>query len=150
LGSSRVALALVLAIAIAPCFGGMGRLSAAEPAECPSGDEWLACRARIGDRNAMYALGRNAYDTARTTGDFTEALQWARTLKALGEKNGERLLKMVHLQLGWGAHRDYVQAYAWLTEDLAAGNDYVGALRRQLEEKMTPEQLAQARSKAAR
>lgn len=98
----------------------------------------------------MYVLGRNAYETARTTGDFTEALQWARTLKALGEKNGARLLKMVHLQLAWGAHRDYVQAYTWLTEDLAAGDDYVASLRRQLEEKMTPEQLAQARSKASR
>jgi hypothetical protein len=144
----HLGVALALALLIAPCSGRMIRLSAVEEAECPTGDEWLACRARTGDRNAMYALGRNAYEAARTSGDFSEALDWARKLNALGEKNGERLLKMVHLQLGWGGHRDYVQAYVWLTEAIAAGHDYVRPLRRQLEEKMTPEQLAQARSKA--
>ena len=115
--------------------------------DCPPGDGYALCRARAGDPLGMYAAGREAYDKARASGDFTEALDWARKLKTMGEKNGERLLKMVHLQLGWGAHRDLVQAWSWLTEDLATGDTYITPLRRQLEEKMSPEQLAQAKSK---
>jgi len=117
--------------------------------DCPPGDNYALCKARAGDPNGMYVVGREAYEKARTTGDFNEALLWARKLKTMGEKNGERLLKMVHLQLGWGKHHDLVQAWTWLTEDLAAGDSYVTPLRRQLEEKMTAEQLTQAKSKAS-
>jgi hypothetical protein len=143
----RIGLAVLLALVIAPSSGGMVGSSAAEPAECPTGDEWLACRARMGDPGAMYAVGRNAYEAARSSGDFSEALDWARKLNAMGEKNGERLLKMVYLQLGWGAHRDYVQAYVWLSEGIVGGEDYLVKWRKTLAEKMTPEQIAAAKKR---
>jgi hypothetical protein len=97
---------------------------------------------------AMYAVGRKAYDDGRQSGDFTEALSWSRKLAAAKEKNGERLLKMVYLQLGWGAHRDYVQAYVWLSEAIAGGDDYLVQWRKMLVDKMTPEQVAQAKKQA--
>jgi TPR repeat protein len=97
----------------------------------------------------MYVMGRRAYEAARTSGDFTEALTWSRRLVATGEENGRRLLKMVYLQLGWGAHRDYVQAYVWLSEAIAAGDDYLLPWRKMLVEKMTPEQLDRARKRAS-
>ena len=96
----------------------------------------------------MYAVGRQAYDDARVAGDFAAALDWARRLVALKDKNGERLLKMVHLQLGWGKHRDPVQAYVWLSEAITAGDDYVRSLRNGLAGKMTPEQVADARKRS--
>ena len=120
----------------------------AAESECPAGDEWVACAANKGDPMAMYAVGRKAYDAARQSGDFTEALSWSRKLAAAQEKNGERLLKMVYLQLGWGAHRDYVQAYVWLSEAIAGGDDYLVQWRKMLVDKMTPEQVAQAKKQA--
>ena len=144
----HLGLALVLAIMIAPSSGRMVRSAAAQQAECPAGDEWLACRARGGDPGAMYAVGRNAYEAARASGDFSEALDWARKLNAMGDKNGERLLKMVYIQLGWGAHRDYVQAYVWLSEGIAGGESYLVKWRKALAEKMTPEQIATAKQRA--
>ncbi|MFO1350556.1 MAG: hypothetical protein U1F68_07735 [Gammaproteobacteria bacterium] len=124
-----------------------GQAAAAQANECPPGDTYVDCKAKAGDRMAIYVQGRNAYEAARSSGDFTQALETALQLAKQNDKNGERLLKMVYLQLGWGAHRDPVQAYIWLTQGMDAGNDYVAPLRKQLMEKMTPEQLAQAKQR---
>jgi len=140
-------LAVSSALMFAPFVVGTIPAAAAE-AECASGDGWVACEAEKGDRMAMYVKARNAYETARTSGDFSEALALSRQLAAEGDKNGERLLKMVYLQLGWGAHRDYVQAYAWLSKAIAGGADYLVSWRKMLAEKMTPEQLAEAKKLA--
>ena len=50
--------------------------------------------------------------------------------------------------MGWGAHRDYVQAYAWLSEGIAGGAEYLVQWRKMLAEKMTPEQVAAAKKLA--
>ena len=55
---------------------------------------------------------------------------------------------MTHLQLGWGNHKDYVQAYVWMVEDQQAGIDYLDNLISNLAGKMTPEQLAEAKDLA--
>lgn len=148
---SWVAIAVVLAFA--PAFWPDAMLRAAdaeeEQAECPAGDGWLECRAQAGDRLAVYRLGRTAYEDARESGDFTEALRLARRLQATGDRNGERLLKMVYMQLGWGAHKDYVQAYVWMSEANAGGTEYLDKWRQMLAEKMTPQQLEEARKLAA-
>jgi TPR repeat protein len=143
----RVILAATLAVAVVLAPGGaIGVVAAAEDAiaDCPEGDGWLECRAQAGDPLAIYRLGRTAYEEARESGDFSEALRLSRQLAATGDKNGERLLKMVHMQLGWGAHKDYVQAYQWLNEDNKAGSDYLDKWIKTLAAKMTPEQLEQA------
>ena len=136
----RLALVVVL---------GMATLSAhaQDEIECPEGDGWVKCRAAAGDHLAMYMLGRDAYEKARETGDFSEALGSARELAAQKDKNGKRLLKMTHLQLSWGNHKDPVQAYVWLEEDKKAGIDYLDPLIRNLGHKMTPEQLADAKAR---
>jgi len=140
--------AILIAITSAPWTGGAARAAGAE-SECPAGDEWIPCQAQNGDPMAMYVMGRRAYEEARTSGDFTAALNWSRKLVAAKEKNGERLLKMVYIQMGWGAHRDYVQAYIWLSEAIVSGEDYLVPWRKMLMEKMTPEQLAHAKERAA-
>ena len=139
---------VALAICSALMFAAWTSRVAAADADCPAGDEWVACAAEHGDRAAMYAIGRRTYDEARTSGDFTEALKWSRKLAATKEKNGDRLLKMVYLQLGWGVHRDYPQAYTWLSEAIASGDDYLVPWRKMLIEKMTPEQLVEAKKQA--
>ncbi|UCD68378.1 MAG: hypothetical protein JSW48_16690 [Betaproteobacteria bacterium] len=114
-------------------------------AQCPQGEDWLECRAAAGDPLAKYRLGRIAYEKARETGDFSKPLQIGRELVAQNDRNGERLLKMTHLQLSWGNHEDYVQAYVWLVEDRQAGIDYLDKLISNLAAEMTPQQLAQAK-----
>jgi len=137
-------LAVSLALMLATAGGGIVPATAAET-ECPPGDGWVDCQAQKGDLMAVYVKGREAYEAARTSGDFSEALAISRQLAAKGDKNGERLLKMVYLQLGWGAHRDYVQAYVWLSEGIAGGADYLVTWRKTLAQKMTPEQIAEAK-----
>ncbi|NIO38891.1 MAG: hypothetical protein GTO41_01045 [Burkholderiales bacterium] len=118
---------------------------AEEEVHCQQGEQWLECKAAAGDPLAKYRLGRTAYDNARETGDFSEPLRIGRELVAQNERNGKRLLKMTHLQLSWGNHKDYVQAYVWLVEDRESGIDYLDPLIRNLGDKMTPEQLARAK-----
>lgn len=120
-------------------------IAAEEQPQCPPGDGYIECMAKAGDKMAIYVQGRDAYETARRSHDYAEALRIARELDQVHDKNGERLLKMVHLQLGWGGHQDLVQAYVWLSEDLATGKDYITPLRKGLTEKMTAEQLQQAK-----
>ena len=144
---SIVGLAIVFVLAVVPVMGGISPATAAET-QCPSEDDSAPCQADKSDRMAVYVKGRNAYDNARTSGDFSEALALSRQLAAQGDKNGERLLKMVYLQLGWGAHRDYVQAYVWLSEGIAGGADYLVRWRKILAEKMTSDQLAEAKKMA--
>lgn len=142
-----VGLAIFFVLAVVPVSNGISPATAAET-QCPPEDESAPCRADKEDRMALYVMGRNAYDNARTSGDFSEALALSRQLAAQGDKNGERLLKMVYLQLGWGAHRNYVQAYVWLSEGIAGGADYLVRWRQILAEKMTPEQVAEAKKAA--
>lgn len=138
---------LFFCLAIVAVFA-MGEIrSAPADTECTSQDDAI-CKADKDERMALYAKGRDAYDTARTSGDFTEAFSLSRKLAAKGDKNGERLLRMVYIQLGWGAHRDYVQAYQWMSEGIADGIDYASLWRNKLMDKMTPEQLAQAKKTA--
>lgn len=147
---SRIGVAMLLALACAPGIDGIPTLAAAEEAACPQGDGWLECKAAAGDRAAIYRLGRTAYENARESGDFSEAVRLSRQLAATGDKNGERLLKMVHIQLGRGAHKDYVQAHVWLSEDMPGDDDYIDKWRRMLAEKMTAEQLEKAKSLTGR
>lgn len=115
--------------------------------ECSSPDE-AVCKADKDERVELYGKGRDSYENARTTGDFTEAYTIAKQLVIKNDKNGERLIKMVYMQLGWGKHHDFVQAYGWLNDGMLDGEKYLAPWRDRLAEKMTPEQLAQAKKKA--
>jgi hypothetical protein len=126
--------------------GSIRPAQAQDEIDCPEGDGWLECRAEAGDPLAIYRLARIAYDESRDTGDFSEPLRAGRVLVDQNDRNGKRLLKMVHLQLSWGNHKDYVQAYVWLVEDRNKGIDYLDPLIRNLGDKMAPEQLAEARA----
>jgi hypothetical protein len=138
---SNIAAFAALALSAVAC------IAAEDQPQCPPGDGYVDCMAKAGDKMAIYVQGREAYEVARKSGDYTEPLRIARELDKAHDKNGERLLKMVHLQLGWGNNRDLVQAYVWLSEDLAAGKDYITPIRKGLTEKMSAEQLRQAKER---
>ena len=118
--------------------------------DCPSGPDGNRCKAEHGDVHAMYMIGREAYDAARDTGNYSEAYQWAARAREAGLLAGRMLFKMVHLQAGKGAHHDYVEAHQWITKAIAEGEDYLVPWKRRLEAIMTPEQRKAAlRAEAA-
>lgn len=112
--------------------------------QCPPLPEGMRCAAENGDPRAMYIVGREAYDKARQTGDFSEAYMWAVRAKEAGFLSGRMLYKMVHLQAGDGYHQDYVEAHQWLSQAIDEGAEYLIPFRQRLEARMTGEQIAQA------
>ena len=120
-------------------------------ADCVAEEDKVPCLAAKGDPMAMYMMGRRAYEGARTSGDFTEALAWGQKVIRVRRHTGNMLLKMVYLQLGAGGHRDPVQAHVWLRQaiDSSEGNLYLVPWLERLEAKMQPEQIERARTLAA-
>jgi TPR repeat protein len=120
-------------------------------AECAADEDKVPCLAAKGDPMAMYMMGRRAYEGARTSGDFTEALAWGQRVIRVRRHTGNMLLKMVYLQLGSGQHRDHVQAHVWLRQaiDSREANLYLVPWLERLEAKMQPEEIEKAKSLAA-
>ena len=141
-----VALALVMTFSLAYRADESIQVTAAE-SDCASETDQVPCLAEQGDSMAMYVMGRRAYDAGRKSGDFTEALEWALKVVKLNKRIGNQMLKMLYLQMGGGVHRDFIQAYIWISEAIASDEKY-GYLvpwRERLASKMSPEQLEQAK-----
>ena len=119
--------------------------------ECVAEEDKVPCLASKGDPMAMYMMGRRAYEGARTSGDFTEALAWGQKVIRVRWHTGNMLLKMVYLQLGAGQHRDHVQAHVWLRQAIDSSEDnlYLIPWLERLEVKMKPEEIEKAKSLAA-
>ncbi len=98
----------------------------------------------------LYIKGTDAFDRGRAIGDLTEARAYAAELIARKDlRHGKALMKHVYMQFGQGVHQDMVQAYRWVAADAAAGVEYkrlnLQWVLGQMEKRMTPEQLAQAK-----
>ena len=146
--SLRLILALFTAMIL--CHGAVVHATATDP-DCVSEADKIPCLAAKDDPMAMYMMGRRAYDAGRVDGDFTEALAWGQKVIKVRRHTGNMLLKMVYLQLGAGAHHDYVQAHVWLREaiDSSEANMYLVPWLERLEAKMEPEQIERAKQLAA-
>ena len=143
-------LALTLFAALTLWNGGIVHATAVDP-DCVSEEDKVPCLAAKGDPMAMYMMGRRAYEGARVSGDYTEALAWGQKVIRVRRHTGNMLLKMVYLQLGAGEHRDYVQAHVWLREaiDSSEANLYLIPWLERLEARMEPEQIERAKQLAA-
>ncbi len=99
---------------------------------------------------ALFMKGHDAFDRGRERGDLGEARRIALELIARkDERHGKILMKYIYMQVGQGVHRNYVEAYRWIADDMAHGAKYSrlsleGTLDR-LVTKMTPEQIAEAK-----
>ena len=144
----RLALALFAAMTV--CSGAVVHATAADP-DCAAEADKVPCLAAKDDPMAMYMMGRRAYEGARLSGDYTEALAWGQKVIRVRRHTGNMLLKMVYLQLGSGEHRDYVQAHVWLREaiDSSEANLYLIPWLERLEARMEPEQIERAKQRAA-
>ena len=116
---------------------------------CNELEDKVPCLAISGDTWAMYVMARREYDTARTTGDYSLAMEWAYKARAERKVVVSRLLKMIYISLGKGLHNDPVESYIWLEEALSESekNLYVARWIRRLELNMTSEQLSKAKNR---
>jgi len=99
---------------------------------------------------ATYIKAHDAYDRGRETGDLSEAYALAKELVANDDaKHGKGILRQIYIQAALGTHKNYVQAYRWVAEDIAAGASYkqlkMDKVLESIAQKMTPEQLAEAK-----
>lgn len=117
--------------------------------KCLSGDEQQC--AFENESLSLFIQGTDAYDKGRETGDMSEARKIAKQLVERKNKYGKRMMKQIYVQLALGTHKNYVEAYRWLQEGINNEEKYprldLTRLQNQLSEKMTPEQLAEARKK---
>ena len=98
----------------------------------------------------LFIKGRDAFDRGRESGDLSEARRYAAELMARQDfKHGKALMKFVYVQASMGVHKNLVEAYRWVAEDLAAGTKYqrldLQWVLEKLAARMTPEQLSEAR-----
>ena len=98
----------------------------------------------------IYIKAHDAYDRGRETGDLSEAYALAKQLVANDDaKHGKGILRQIYIQAALGTHKNYVQAYRWVAEDIAAGATYkqlkMDKILESIAQKMTPEQLAEAK-----
>ncbi len=97
-----------------------------------------------------YIRAHDAYDRGRETGDLSEAYKLARELISNDDaKHGKSIIRQVYIQAALGTHKNYVEAYRWVAQDIAAGVSYkalrMDKILESIAEKMTPEQLAEAK-----
>ena len=116
---------------------------------CMSGDE-AEC-AFENESLSLFIRCQEAYNKGRETGDLTEARSLARQLLDRKNKYGKRMMRFIYVALSQGSHKNLVEAYRWLDEALANGEQYqrtdIERLRNTLATKMTEQQLAEARKK---
>lgn len=97
-----------------------------------------------------YIRAHEAYDRGRETGDLSEAYTLAKELVANDDaKHGKSILRQIYIQTALGTHKNYVQAYRWVAEDIAAGVSYkqlkMDKILESIAQKMTPEQIAEVK-----
>ena len=98
----------------------------------------------------LFIKGRDAFERGRESGDLGEAHRLAAELMERKDtRHGKALMKFIYLQVMQGVHRDSVEAYRWVQADIAAGVTYprldLVRVRDALSEKMSPEQLIEAK-----
>lgn len=109
--------------------------------------EQLLDSAKGGDAYSQLLLGYKYYNGQDVTQDFKKALQWYQKAAEQGYADAQIYLGMMYHN-GEGTSVDYTKAYVWF--DLAAtqGHNRAIELRNLIAEKMTPDQIAEAKERA--
>jgi uncharacterized protein len=146
---SRLLLTLVLAASISITAGLCQQSSAAAATPPKPLRERLLERARNGEVDAQFELGKN-YETGRIglPKDFAQAQYWYRKAADQGDPYAEASLGIL-FNFGKGVQRDYAQAYVWYERaamHAQGGNrDSIVELRDGIAENLTPRQIAEAK-----
>ena len=108
----------------------------------------LVNKAEHGAVTAQYDCGEQYYFGSSVPQDYSEAAKWFRRAAEQGHAQAQSNLGMM-CALGRGMERDCIEAFKWVSLAAAQGNK--GALKSQntLLKRMTPEQIAEGRRRAA-
>ena len=114
-------------------------------------DKALLDRAEKGDADAQVTLGA-MYETAQgVPQDFAEAVRWYRKSADQGNASAQACLGAM-FDAGRGVPQDYVSAHMWYniaaSRASGAGQKRYAAARDVVAEKMTAQQIAEARRRA--
>jgi len=109
-------------------------------------EEWLAAAAK-GDVDAYVGLAGLYAAGFGVNQDLAEAARWYEKAARRGHAIAQLNLGDYHAR-GWGVKRDLVTAYMWLTLAARQGKRWAAERARALEARMTPTQIAAARSRA--
>jgi TPR repeat protein len=116
--------------------------------------EWMRKAAKQGDSSAQMILGGYYANGIGTTKDNLQAAAWYRRASLQGDRSAQSKLGEMY-EKGQGVTQDYVEAYQWLQLSASASQgsprfaQYLGEKLKDLERRMTAEQLATARKRIA-
>lgn len=100
--------------------------------------------AQSGARESQYRLGNKYFEGSGVSKDKGKASKWWLKAAQQGHSKAQEILGQMYFT-GNGVQQDYVKAYAWLLLSASWGNKGAETTRGALQEKMTQEQLSDAR-----
>lgn len=103
---------------------------------------WMRRAAEQGNAVAQTLLGNMYADGQGVTQDYQQAVFWYRKAAEQGDAGAQTLLGFKYL-LGMGVAQDYVEAYKWFNIAGAHGDKDAMKEREDLQERMTPAQIAE-------
>ena len=104
---------------------------------------WYAKAAEQGEANAQFILGSMYVKGQGVTQDYKQAVTWYAKAAEQGQANAQFALGLMYAY-GQGMAQDYVQAHMWYNLAASQGNDTARKNRDSIEQRMTPQQIADA------
>lgn len=109
---------------------------------------WYERAAERGNAKAMHNLAVLYAEGAAGKPDYASATQWFAKAAELGVRDSQFNLAVL-LGRGLGAPMDLAQSYVWFSVAAAQGDEDAGKKRDEVAQRLKPEELAVARSRAA-
>ena len=109
--------------------------------------EQLLDSAKDGDAYSQLLLGYKYYNGQDVTQDFTKALQWYQKAGEQGYADAQIYLGTMYHN-GEGTSIDYIKAHMWFNLAATQSHNRAIELRDLIAEKMTPDQIAEAKKRA--
>lgn len=109
--------------------------------------KWFRKAAEQGLASAQLDLGRMFENGEGVLKDAAQAVAWYRKAAEQGNAKGQYNLGLM-IAKEQGAPKDYVEAYKWANLAAAQGQPSAKELRRGLEQRMTPEEIAEAQRRS--
>lgn len=116
------------------------------PQDHAEGVKWYRLAANQGHVGAQFNLGVT-YGGHGVTQDYVEAAKWYRLAANQGHATAQIFLGVMY-DLGNGVPQDIVSAHMWFNLSAAQGVESAADMRKNLERRMTPAQIAEAQKMA--
>jgi uncharacterized protein len=110
---------------------------------------WYRAAAEQDDAGAQFNLGLIYENGVGVAQDYAEAVRWHRAAAEQGHVRAQNNLGVKYAN-GQGVIQNYVQAHVWFNIAAAKGEEEAAENRNRAADLMTPQQIAEAQSRAQR